>query len=308
MNRMPIPVRLFSLTLLLLCGVSTSGRAAETANPPVREELTPEHVGAEQRMTQFWAEARTLAAQEQYAAAVRNYIHAFNYSRGAATLAVARLAVLPVEVAALAEKYPPAAQALREEIRIRAGLILTNVAGTDEILEFAALNRALDQPERTVQLYDQLKNMGDRAREMRLRMRGLITDELIDAGRESEVGDAVIVRAQNIVYRIAALDSETDFPVRTTPAREAWRDILRVSVVADGARIYGALLGTQRDDMAARLAQRITAFDTRAETWEALIGVAMKRDRRDAALHLVSDAEQKLGKDVAGRMRQRWPE
>lgn len=254
-------------------------------------------------MTALWNEARDLVRQERYADALRNYFRVFNYSRGAQTLALARLSVLPAEIAALADKFPAATQALRDEVRDRAGMILTFVAGTDEILEFVALNRALGEPERILQIYDQLKNMGDRGRATRLQMRNVIGEELIDAGRESELGDALLNHARNILLRIATLETESDLSRPATPTTDAYRAALHASAITDGTRIYGALLATQRDDVATRLAQRLVTFDPRYETWEALVRSALNRKRSDVARRLVDEATSRLGKDAGERLR-----
>jgi hypothetical protein len=253
--------------------------------PPVpdREPLTPEHVGAESRMLRLIEEARTLAANKEYAAAVRNYVQAFNYSRGVARLAVARLSVLPHEVVALGDRFPAALIALREEIRIRAGLILTFVAGTDEILEFIALNHALEQPQRILEMYDQLKSMGESARDTRRTMRAVIGNELIAAGRYAELGDESVAMARSVVAGIAELESTGEFDGNAAAPHVAYRAARRAYLVATGVRVADALFATGRIDAARKLSLRLIDASRDGAVVDALADSANKAQQRELA-------------------------
>jgi hypothetical protein len=271
---------------LLVAFVASAGAASAADSSeavPVREPPTPEHVGAERRMLDLLAEARQLAKREEYAAAVRNYVQAFNYSRGVARLAVARLSILPMEMAALGERFPPALAALREETRIRAGLILTFVAGTDEIIEFVALNYALDQPRRILEMYDQLKSMGDRARDTRRLMRAVIGRELLDAGRYAELGDEAVAAARSIFAGLAELEALEGFDANESAARSGYLDARRAYFVTTGVRVTDALLAAARFDAARKLALRLVDASRDKAIVDALAEAATRAQQPDLA-------------------------
>lgn len=273
-------------TLFGICAVAWAGHQPDHEG----ERLTPEQVGGEKRMSAMLAEARTLAQRGVFDAAVRNYLHVFNFGRGIARLEIVRLALIPAEIAALGESFPPALMALREEVRIRAGLILNNVAGTDEMLEFISLNRALDQPRRSLELYDQLKSMGERARDTRLLMRAVLSQELLDARRFDELGEHIIVMAREVMLRMATLEAESVSSVGHDPLFNE-----RHAAVLNGApQIYDALLNTQRDEIANAVADRMLRLDHSISSYTALVNAALRAQRKPVAQALVQRAAKEL--------------
>ncbi len=267
---------------LLVATVTVPVVAADLpAANPEREPLTPEHVGAESRMIKLIDEARRLANAGEYAAAVQNYVQAFAYSRSVARLSLMRLSILPAEIAALGDRYPPALAVMREEIRIRAGLILTFVAGTDEILEFIALNYALDQPQRVLELYDQLKSMGEKARPTRLLMRAVIRMELLNAGRTAELGSDLVAMGRTTVAEIAELQAMEAEGV--APDHAAYWTARREYLTDYGGRIAVALLSTEDSALGVLLARRVADLQPDAAILDSLIESAEKAKQADLA-------------------------
>lgn len=289
----------------MACAITIGSACAIAAQTPdyVGEPLTPEHVGAESRMTRLLTEARALAARKEYPAAIRNYVFVFNHSRGVARMAVTRLSVVPVEVAALGAVFPAALDALREETRIRAGLILTNVAGTDEILEFIALNQALDQTARVLEMYDQLKSMGDRARDMRLRMRAVIAPELLEAGRYAELGDQLVAMTRALVAGMAELDAAAEFDVTADAVRASYHAARREYVIATGLRTAGALFQTQRVDHGKKLSERLIDFARTKDVASALVESARQAKHPELARGLIDHAARVLSAADAAALR-----
>lgn len=257
------------------------------------ERLTPEQVGGEKRMGALLHEARVLAQRGGMEAAVRNYLHVFNYGRGIARLEIVRLALIPAELAALGESFPPALQALREEARVRAGLVLTGVAGTDEVLELLSLNRALNQPRRSLELYDQLKNMGESARAARLLMRSVLGQELLEARRFDELGEEIVALAQRQVERLTLLDVESEFGA----VRNAYSDERRAAALSNAPLLYEALLSTKHDGIAKIFADRTLRVDASISGYTALVSAARQAQRPDAAQQLVQGATKVLKAD-----------
>lgn len=267
------------------------------------ERLTPEQVGGEKRMGALLAEARALAQRGAYDAAVRNYVHVFNFGRGIARLDIVRLALIPEELAALGKLFPPALNTLREEVRVRAGLILTNVAGTDEMLELLSLNRALDQPRRSLELYDQLKSMGERSRDTRLLMRAVLSTELLEARRFDELGNSLNAMTKQIIQRIAVLEVDTEFGAD----QNAFFDEQRATLLENVPLTYEALLATQRDDVAGKLSNRVLRFDHTVATYAALIGAARRVSRNEIAQQLLQRASKDLQPDEVASLTKKSP-
>lgn len=290
---------IFSAGLFFVCVSVWAGHQPDHEG----ERLTPEQVGGEKRMSAILAEARALAQRGLFDAAVRNYVHVFNYGRGNARLEIIRLALVPQEIAALGEKFPPALQALREEVRVRAGLVLNHVAGTDEILELISLNRALDQPQRSLELYDQLKRMGERARATRLLMRAVMSQELLDARRFDELDAELVVMARQISARLAALEAESEF----SSAPSEFLAAQRASILNSAAQIYAALLGTQRDDVAKIIAERLLRVDSTASGYTPLVSAALRARREDKARQLMQRAEKNLQPDEFTALKKLMP-
>lgn len=289
--------------------IGASGIAAANHAPGHEgEPLTPEHVGAESRMTQLLTEARALAARKEFPLAIQNYIYAFNYSRGAVRLALARLSVVPAEIAALGGEFPPARDALRAEVRIRAGLILTNVAGTDEILEFIALNRALDEPQRVLEMYDQLKSMGERARDMSLRMRALIDQELLEAERYTELGERLIAMARSVIDGLAELDSSADFDAAPDAIHASYASARREFLVANGIRVTDALFRTRRVEHGQKLARRLIDVTRSAGVVKSVAEAAQRNQLSTIAAGLIDYAGNVLPAAEREALKQQQPD
>ena len=182
-----------------------------------------------------------LARQGKHAEALEQYLWCFDHGNehGMGYFGV-RLSFLLSSIAQLGQKYPPALTALRERRDRTVAAVLEGKADTLTALDISALNRELHEPERTLELYDQLgrdKTKGNAP--LRTMLFNQVLDALIAAQRYQDVvdgaGDITATLQQNIAeHRLTAarFKDQTDSPV----------DYMRGKLVEKGAQYYEALL------------------------------------------------------------------
>jgi len=132
-----------------------------------------------------------LARQGKNAEALEEYLWCFDHGNehGPGYFGV-RLSFLLGSIARLGQTYPPALTALRERRDRTVAAVLAGQAEPLTALDVSALNRELHEPERTLELYDQLGR--DKARDSSAVRRMLfdhVLDELIAARRYQDVVD-----------------------------------------------------------------------------------------------------------------------
>ncbi len=139
--------------------------------------------------SQVMQHARTLAGNGQHEEALAELLWCFDYgAKENPAFVGVRLSFLPVQIAELGKKYPPALDALRER-RDTAEQRAAKTKGTNrymmDVMELAALDHYLGNDAANLELYDELKSESPDSPILKF-LGHHVVDELIKAGREDE--------------------------------------------------------------------------------------------------------------------------
>jgi tetratricopeptide (TPR) repeat protein len=260
---------------------------------------------------------RILARRGMYDEALAEYLWCLD--RGLARrpeFFAVRSTQLLSEMATLGRDYPPARAALEERRDdaeaallsehsvLRADPRLPPETGPLEAHDLAAINRCLDDPARTVRVYDNLRAMGPAKADARRALVNEIGEQLIQARRYREIvedgGDLLAAFEQHVRLADATL---ADARQRGAVGSELVARC-RLNAVLGGCRCYEALLGAGRMDEAAKLAERIVQYDPAAQAYVQLIRHAIRADRPDVARQLAERGMKSLPSDQAAMVRE----
>lgn len=190
---------------------------------------------------------------------------------------VDRRAFLLREILRLSRVYPPAGDALA----LRAHDLFERVSGCDasgsDLDDFLALDRLLQQDDRTLAAYDGIASSEGACAAVKARLAPHVVDPMIDVQRYQEAITLLGDVGAHFKSLALAFDDESKRLMRDRPNdASALIDVNRRRLRIDAARLYEALLGALRYDEAESLAKRIFAFDERGATYTALVRAALR--------------------------------
>jgi len=224
-----------------------------------------------------------------------------------------RSSVVVHAIMRLGESYPPALVELRkrrdqaEESALKAATkdrraSKGRLPGTmaESALDFAALNQALGEDERTLNLYDRLLKEPGAEPTLHALLRFVI-DALLEAKRYEDILAATEDPLADVCERIRQFEQESASAVGRSS--EVLIPRQRKRVVSELAKYYEALLGARKPKKAAEVAEQLITFEPSAGTFVALIERA-KRAGDDAAVReLVQKAEKTVDGEDRGDVR-----
>jgi RNA polymerase sigma factor (sigma-70 family) len=204
--------------------------------------------------------ARELARSGDAEQALKEYLWLFDEGMvRVSSFAGVRESYLLSEIKALGQSYPAALEALKSrrdeaEQRLHAGSGDFDAAST-----FAAINRTLDEPQRTVAFYDSLPpNSPDR------RMLAMIAfDPLVASQRYS---DAMIGRDYSRMVSTFEMSAQERPVPQSIADPERFRAMQRNQLVESTTTNIEVLAGAGDLDQAKELAQRLLKYDSSAQT------------------------------------------
>ncbi len=161
----------------------------------------------------------------------------------------------------------------------------------------SVMNRGLDQPQRMLAFYDELKAKGESTKIARGAIGPVVLRPLLEARRYQEILD----NSGNTINQFEA--SETIFQKQSIELgarlsrEERVRQLekIRHSLVTHYATLYEALVGVGRIEEAESLARKLAQFDNRPETLTLLMNHAVRAGNRKSAF-TVAELRQNLAK------------
>ncbi len=260
---------------------------------------------------------RVLAKRGLYDEALAEYLWCLDHGLDAhPEFFAVRTSALLSDLATLGRDYPPALAALKER-RDDAEMHLLSEHTTDHpdsrlapgtgavpAHDFAAINHYLDDPVRTMRLYESLRDMGPAKAQARLGLVNEIGEQLIQLRKYKEIvedgGDLNVAFDQHIRAADATL---ADARKRGAVGSDLV-DRCKLQAVLGGCRCYEALLGAGRPEQAARLADRIISYDPSAQAYAQLIRHAVRAGRPDVARELAERGIRSLPPAQAAMVRE----
>ena len=284
--------RLFLLVLILTSiGRLTLVSAQTGQSSPAGQKVTHEELDT------HFALARSLAGEKKFEQALKEYLFVFDNSLDVSGYGGVRLSYVPDEIAAIGRMYPPALVALQTRRDEREKLALAGKADFDAIHELTSLNEHLDEPERSIALFDRLKKMGPAYTEVREDIVLLIWGQLVDAKRYSDLQDKIDELAKRVASQIAESAINNDFPDRGVLSSPEYQGYLRRSVIDDGGRVYETLLALRMTEKANKLTKWMLTFSSDGEMYARLINSALNVNRRDIGADLIERATKVLKRE-----------
>jgi len=245
--------------------------------------------------------ARELAVSGKRQEALAEYLWCFDHgndepSRGYDGV---RLSFLLTEIASLGQTYPPARQALEERRNEAEAALLSGKPSANDASEAAALNRELGAPDRTVGIYDLLKQEKRLAEEIKDPLVRGIVGPLVEARRYADlvedggdIGKRVEKAIEVLKRKPAPPDTDAEKSLETV--LDAADASCRARRIGELGLWYEALLGAGQPAKASAVADQLIAFAPDGSTYAVLIDRAVRAAAPDAALALAERGRKSL--------------
>jgi hypothetical protein len=208
--------------------------------------------------------ARELAKSGQPEAALREFLWCFDVGmKRVSGLAAIRLSALVMDIGELGKRYPEALTALRvrrDQIEAR---VLASESDFDAVSELSALNRTLDENDRSIELYDRLP-AGDRRRRA---LAGGAFESLVDSQRYAAALEGRPYSSMSSAFEAQIQERPQSAAL---PNADAVRKAMRNGAVTGTARNIEVLAGAGDLEHARSLIERLLAYDGSEETKAAL--------------------------------------
>jgi thiol-disulfide isomerase/thioredoxin len=246
-------------------------RAALAGNDSLSRARKPlEGAGANDPMLRR-GYADALAQKGRTEDALSEYLWCFDHGHEhRQSFAGVRVSFLLREIVQLGRTHPAALDELRKR-RDAARKVLEG--GRDDFskaLDFASINQNLGEPEKTLALYDAIKDAKSVSPRTRQYLASQSLDQLLQARRYKDALDGadtlVAIQEMTIAHHLKGKFALKDENVRTGVKR---------MVIADGAKLYEAMIGAGDQARAAACAKRLIDVD-RDAAYPALIAAATR--------------------------------
>lgn len=208
--------------------------------------------------------ARTLSQERNYEAALEHLLWCFDEgAKNNPAFVGVRASFLLNQLAELGKSYPPAKEALKErrdaaEAKVRAGSVDPML-----VLDVTALNKALDEGGKTLELFDNLPP-GDTRRGILVKS---AYDEFLRAGRYEEIFAAITPEAF-FGDRVKGFTAVFQNP--QIQENEALKNSMLDNLIGDGGRAMETLAGAGQTQRAIGLIDEVLQYDSSSETVEDL--------------------------------------
>ena len=258
--------------------------------------------------------ADELARAGRYEEALAEYLWCFDEGeRASPSYSGVRLSFLVSDIVRLGRDHPPAIQALEERRDAAEARLLDATPSRDDLRVAAALNRELNTPKRTLELYDRMRKAGPLPADLKFTLSHALLELLVEARRYQDAIDLFDDPEGYVRWKIEMLESRPplddgeDEDIRK--AMSGVEGFLRNKLVSDCGQMYEALLGAGRVDAAARVASELITVAPSGWTYSKLIEFAVRAGSLEAArstakrgLEELPESEHKRVRRAQGRI------
>lgn len=211
-------------------------------------------------------QGRSLVKQGQYQQALEHFLWCFDEGEKYRGFSGVRLSFLLSDIMDLSKHYPPAKQALlqrRDEIETK---WLLGPGDTSLINEFTALNRVLQEEDRSINLLNQLAKTDSRRQTLVNNM----FEQLVNAQRYQDIFLDLTPEAY-FDTKESSYKLFKDRPRRENDARQARMDDVQLQfLIRNGRLAVEVLAGVEESGRAMTLIDRLFAYDKSITTLEDL--------------------------------------
>jgi len=196
------------------------------------------------------------------------------------------------QIVRLGQEFPAAIKALRARRDDMERRVHEHQATEEDLVGIYQINRRLEEPGRTLVLYDKLKALGSRSSRDAAALAQIICVDLLLAKR---LDDFMAVESHCLHSMIDSLVNgqlDRDFPA--SGDSEAEGTLLIRAGKERAVPVYGALLSLNRTRTATRLGRWLLGPQPDGHTYRWLIMAALAAKRLDVAHGLVQNARRQL--------------
>jgi len=201
-----------------------------------------------------------------------------------------RLSFLLSDIVRFGKRYPPAITALEERRDAAEAKLVEGSDSFDDATVAIAINGALNAKQRNLALYDRVRATKPLAAHVKIAFSDELLELLVEARRYQDALDLFDSPESYVTGRIKLSR------FRPTPkegqdeemkkAMEQADQYMRTELVSRCAKMYEALLGAAKKDVAAKVADDLIEFAPSGQTYSTLIASAVRAEVSDVAKSL----------------------
>lgn len=206
-----------------------------------------------------------------------------------------RLSFLLSDLARLGAVYPPAWRAMEERRNQCEEALLAGTGTWSQISDASALNDYLKTPQRTLELYDRMKDQKRLTADLRFGFVQHIGEMLVEKRRYQDFLELSGDPVKAVEFQLTT--AQTEIKLEEGMKREGMPDSASFSrnrCVSEVGRFYEAALGTRQRETADHIADRLITFAPAGSTYVALIERAVHAGDSAAAQALAERGRSSL--------------
>jgi thioredoxin-related protein len=234
--------------------------------------------------------ADALAQSKRYEDALAEYLWCFDHGKVAPGYAGVRLSFLLSDLTQLGGRFPPAIQALEDRRDAAESRLSAGSNSFDDLRDAVALNRNLGAVDRNLALFDKMRAAKPLSSEMRLAFGAEILEPLVAARRYQDALDLFDDPEGFVTWHIkmsrSLPKSGDDKDEEMKKAMEGAEQYMREEMVTKCAKMYEALAGASKKELAAKVAEDLIEFAPSGHTYSTLIASAVRAQANDVAKSL----------------------
>jgi thiol-disulfide isomerase/thioredoxin len=235
--------------------------------------------------------AKELARAGRYEEALAEYLWCFDQGeKERPSYSGVRVSFLLSDIAQLGKSYLPAIKALEERRDSAEARVVGGSDSFDDVEDAIAINRELNASQRTLALYDRVRTTKAFSQRMKITFADEVLELLVDARRYQDALDLFDSPEGYVTGRIKLSGfrpkPKDDRGEEMKKAFDEADQYMRNALVSSCSKIYEALLGASKTDVAVRVADDLIEFLSSGQTYATLIASAVRAQANDAAKSL----------------------
>ena len=230
------------------------------------------------------------------------YLWCFDNGRKSPGYEGVRLSFLLGRIHDLGMKFPPALKALEDRRDAAESKLAAGADPFDDVEDILSINRELDVQARNLELYDKLAKQKPLPPRLRIAFANEVFPLLVDARRYKDGLELFDNPEGYVTWRLNMVKT---MPSRGTEVDKSADSFLRQQTILECSKMYEALLGAERKDVAAKVVEHLSKFSATGTTYSILVQSAARAGALDVArsvgeqgIALLPDAEKAQVKDT----------
>ena len=225
--------------------------------------------------------ARYYEKNGEYQKALERYLFVFDKSRPFPEFDNIRIALILLKISTMGDQFPPAREAIEIRRNNLAYLIKEGKADRRDINEFSEMNDELNESQKTMELYFEIKEAHQIPKILQERFASVVWEKLVIQKKYKDLVGIARILANIEAFLIAEYEVSSTFPYGKKAEDPRYMQGLKEKINKEVFLVYEALIAIKNDKVANNLKRWILRFRDDSETYEILIKAAMNAGRAD---------------------------